>query len=183
MIIEDNGKKIGLIDENGDPMLQPSAQPEPLAPQPGSSVKVHGDTELHGHAALPGICVRHDYPDIRFQSVADAPPVKFPEEPVIHHGVHDAREVNIGYQRLVGSKNESTEAVITEGVKWWKDRRSLTIEEAKKLRVPKSQLHCSVMYFPGAPGYVAFTHRARSKVFRSPGEIPAKDLNFISSTA
>jgi hypothetical protein len=62
-----------------------------------------------------------------------------------------------------------------------KGRRSLTTEEEGKLRVPKDKLECSVGFVPGR-GYVAWTHRARSKFYDCPSKIPARALKFIGST-
>jgi hypothetical protein len=72
---------------------------------------------------------------------------------------------------------------------WWDkyERRSLTAEESKQLKVPKSELGCSVMYFEDKKGkkkgYIAYTHRAASGFYDNPGDIPASKLKFISSTA
>lgn len=68
------------------------------------------------------------------------------------------------------------------------DRRSLTKEEAAKLKVPKSELKCSVMYFEPKRkgtkgGYAAYTHRCFSGFFDSPDSIPKKKLLFVSSTS
>jgi hypothetical protein len=67
------------------------------------------------------------------------------------------------------------------------ERRSLTREESSRLKVPQRDLQCSVMHFTkkrgGGGGYVAYTHRARSKFYDRPEDIPAKTLEFISSTS
>lgn len=73
---------------------------------------------------------------------------------------------------------------------WWDkyERRSLTREESSSLKVPKAELGCSVMHFSpkrggGKSGYIAYTHRACTKMYDRPEDIPAKQLRFISSTA
>ena len=64
---------------------------------------------------------------------------------------------------------------------WWRNRRSITPKESADLRVAKKQLGCSVVYCEGK-GYAAHTHRARSKFYERPGDIPVSVLRFISST-
>jgi hypothetical protein len=65
---------------------------------------------------------------------------------------------------------------------WWKKRRSLTADEAGKLKVKKADLECSLAFVDGK-GYCAYTHRARSAFYPTPEGIPAKALKFISSTS
>ena len=73
---------------------------------------------------------------------------------------------------------------------WWNkyERRSLTAEESSRLKVPKADLGCSVMFMTpkkkGAKGgYIAYTHRCTSGFYDRPEDIPAKKLEFVSSTA
>ena len=73
---------------------------------------------------------------------------------------------------------------------WWDkyEKRSLTAEESSRLKVPKAKLGCSVMYMTpkkkGAKGgYIAYTHRCASGFYDRPEDIPAKKLEFVSSTA
>ena len=72
---------------------------------------------------------------------------------------------------------------------WWDkyERRSLTPEESSRLKVPKAKLGCSVMHFThkggGKGGYIAYTHRCASGFYDRPEDIPAKKLQFVSSTA
>ena len=67
------------------------------------------------------------------------------------------------------------------------ERRSLTADESSRLKVPKSELDCSVMHFThkkgGKGGYIAYTHRASTGFYDKPEDIPASKLNFISSTS
>jgi hypothetical protein len=73
---------------------------------------------------------------------------------------------------------------------WWDkyDRRSLTAEESGRLKVPKSELQCSVMHFTPKKagqkgGFIAYTHRCASGFYDKPEDIPAKKLRFVSSTS
>jgi len=66
-------------------------------------------------------------------------------------------------------------------------KRSLTRAESSQLKVSQSELSCSVGYFEDSRGkklgYRAYTHRAGTKYFDKPGDIPAASLKFISSTS
>ena len=78
--------------------------------------------------------------------------------------------------------------VLNEGMFEKYNRRPLNRSESSRLKVPKDELHCSVMYFTkkkdGSPvGYAAFTHRCFSGFYDSPEDIPAKKLHFVSSTS
>ena len=73
---------------------------------------------------------------------------------------------------------------------WWDkyEKRSLTADESSRLKVPKAKLGCTVMYMTpkkkGAKGgYIAYTHRCTSGFYDRPEDIPAKKLEFVSSTA
>ena len=73
---------------------------------------------------------------------------------------------------------------------WWDkyEKRSLTADESSRLKIPKAKLGCSVMHMTpkkkGAKGgYIAYTHRCTSGFYDRPEDIPAKKLEFVSSTA
>ncbi len=69
------------------------------------------------------------------------------------------------------------------------NKRSLTREESSQLKIPKKDLHCSVMFFSPKSsrtkekgGYIAYTHRSSSGFYDKPGDIPIDKLKFVSST-
>lgn len=90
----------------------------------------------------------------------------------------------------VAESGDSSEAEFLLEAAWWDkyEKRSLTAEESSRLKVPKSELECSVSYMEPKSkgkkgGYIAYTHRASSGFYDSPEAIPAKTLKFISSTS
>ena len=89
----------------------------------------------------------------------------------------------------VGDFSIPDDAFIISEASWMDkyERRALTREESSRLRVPKAELKCSVMYLKAKrgdkAGFVAYTHRCMSKFFPRPEDIPVKTLKFISSTA
>ena len=73
---------------------------------------------------------------------------------------------------------------------WWDkyEKRSLTRDESSRLKVPKSELQCTVMHFTpksgkGEGGFIAYTHRAATGFYAKPEDIPAAKLKFVSSTS
>jgi hypothetical protein len=60
-------------------------------------------------------------------------------------------------------------------------RRSLTVEEAGRLKINRDKLECSTGFVPGK-GYICWTHRACSKYYPKPEAIPRSVLEFIGST-
>ncbi len=84
---------------------------------------------------------------------------------------------------------EAAVAEYLEEKAWWDkyEKRSLTKDESARLRVPKSELQCSVMHFThkrgGKGGFIAYTHRAATGFYDRPEDIPAAKLKFVSSTS
>jgi hypothetical protein len=71
---------------------------------------------------------------------------------------------------------------------WWDKyiRRSLTRAESAGLKIPRDKLGCTVMHFSDKSGkdlgFKVYTHRCASKFYKKTSDIPAKTLEFISST-
>jgi len=72
------------------------------------------------------------------------------------------------------------EGALEEAVdKQWAKKRSATPAEKAKLTTAADG--CSVAYVKGK-GFAVHTHRARSKYYQKPEDIPAKVIKFIAST-
>lgn len=95
----------------------------------------------------------------------------------------DVEEMRAAAREMLGTDSDDIfyeEGALEETAdKLWAKKRSATPAEKAKLQTPADG--CSVAYVEGK-GFAVHTHRARSKYYQKPEDIPVKVIKFIAST-